>query len=90
MSDQAVRARVDGRQSTAQRLIWQLDAGSLRLRCLLTPGGGAYEVQARTATGLQNVGGGDDPMALLKKIITASSVVDTIAQTVEHAKVGTP
>jgi hypothetical protein len=96
MSDQAVRARVDGRTAVARRTVWQLEVGPLRMRCIATSVECTYEgdpikptsayiVQSRDPkngwTGV--VGAGDDPAELLRRVSGSASVAKFVQKMIE-------
>jgi hypothetical protein len=67
-SDEAVRARVTGREAVADKTVWQLNAGPLRARCV-HEGGPAYVVQGYTYKGWTAViFRGTDPVELLRQV----------------------
>lgn len=72
--DKGMRARVDGRTAMAQRVVWQLEIGPLRARCVGI-GVNAFEVYGRTDRGwTDKIGDGPDPVELLRKVTASTGV----------------
>lgn len=77
-ADKAMRARVEGRQKTAARMLWSLTIGGVALRCLAA-GEFGYEVQARGPSGWQPLFADEDPLAMLKAVVLTSTVEEALA-----------
>jgi len=72
--DAGMRARVAGKQATAARKAWELEAGPARFRCLLEADG-SYVVQARGSKGWSTqVATGTDPVELLRKLVNTPAL----------------
>lgn len=84
-TDTAMRARVSGRENVAARTVWQLDANSLRLRCVLVDAE-TYELQGRTTHGWVKVASGVNPMEMLKKTSSLPAVANAVAEQIMSAK----
>lgn len=77
--DARMRARVDGREDKARRIVWQITIGPLAFRCLcLAPG--RYIVQARCDKGWQDLPpwSGPDPEKLFQDVTAAPRILEQI------------
>lgn len=77
-TDDAVRARNDGKARTAKRTAWILDIGALRVRCLRQDDD-SYVVQGRMPQGwTEPMGQGADPVVLLQRVTQSAGVARTL------------
>ena len=75
-----MRARVAGKAAVAARIVWSLEAGQLRARCLAV-GRGYFVVQLRSSAGWENtVTRGVDPVALLQRMTGAGLVAQQVRE----------
>lgn len=73
-TDEAVRARVEGRMATERRTAWEIRVVHLRARCL-RQADGSYVVQVRDAKGWnEEIARGTDAAELLRKFTGTTAV----------------
>ena len=82
MTDKAVRARVAGRQTVAEKILWQLNVGDFRVRCIPhTVEAGAYIVEARIdGVWRAHLCFGKDPVELLQRVAKTSATTQAIRE----------
>lgn len=75
--DAAARARVAGKDAVAARTAWALTIGGLRVRCVRDDDarpGARYEVQSLIASKWSSVAHGEEPLGLLRRLVSSGSV----------------
>ena len=78
-TDDAVRARVEGRLKTAGKTVWSLECGGLRLRCLRADVGG-FIVQAHDGSRWGELTKGSDAHKLLIDVASSKSIAEFLAR----------
>jgi hypothetical protein len=78
-TDDAVRARVEGRMKTASKTVWSLECGGLRLRCLRADGG--FIVQVHDGSRWGELTKGSDAHKLLVDVASSNSVAAFLGRT---------
>ena len=81
MSDEAVQARVAGRQAKAARTAWQLSVGPLQIRCIRDGADGCH-AEVRGEKGWQKMGPQvRSPLVLLQVISQFDAVANALRET---------
>lgn len=77
MNDSAMRARVAGRLSVAERTIWSMDVAGVRVRCVLVSG--EYEVQVRNSSDRwETIKTVSNPAQALQRAVSGQVLLDAM------------
>lgn len=76
VTDDGVRARVAGRVDIAARIVWKLEVGAFRVRCIREVDGSTLIVQAHDGAGWnKEVTRGTDAYQLFQAVVASKGVL---------------